>query len=111
FIAGHEQGHVELRHQAARLAYLEEAGWRLAVPFVSGPYQGELDQLGQEQEKEADCYALGLIRSKGYGMDTAGSALAKVTRGNEEQGRDHPSLQARLDNLRACLGPGSGPPP
>ena len=101
FVGAHEQGHVELRHQATKLSYLDQTPWYAHIPIVGGPWATEFSSLSRDLEKAADCHAVRVLRAEGLPLEVADSALTKTV-GNVPQGDTHPQLAERLAALRQC---------
>lgn len=103
FVGAHELGHVEHRHVAERVSYLDQAGWVAHVPIMSQPFVRDFHALSQANERQADCFALDVLKKEGVDspVETAESALRKTV-GSVPQGGSHPPLVERLEALRRC---------
>lgn len=101
FVAGHELGHVELRHGATRTSYLDQVGWIMSVPLMREPFARDYEAMSRTHEKAADCYAVGILRAEGIPVEKAESALLKATDGSPQHGT-HPPMEERLQHLRSC---------
>lgn len=112
FVIGHEMGHVVKQHtgKQLRLAYAASAVRKGIASQEGGAADIARSQLGglverlmgaqfsQLEEKEADDYGLGFLKSKGYAPEDAVSALKKLA----GLGSSHSMLSSHPDpGLRA----------
>ncbi len=83
----HEEGHIRLRHIAARIAI----AWHFVTLRAS---LADIQAVAHAQELEADRYAA----SRGYAHQLIGLARLGLIAGPW-----HPSAQERIDNLKGYL--------
>jgi metalloprotease len=121
YVIGHEIGHVNLGHskKALQVAYAASAGRKAAaasgnggVVALSDSAMGELAeklvsaQFSQSQERDADLYALKMMKHNNYDPKAAVSALRKLENlfGNESSVfASHPALGDRANALEKAL--------
>jgi putative metalloprotease len=119
FVIGHEIGHVKLGHrkQALQVAYAasaarkgaEASGGNSAMLASSalGDFAEKLinSQFSQEEEREADDYGFGFLKSNKNNASGAVSALKKLADlgGEHSIFSSHPEPKARAERLEAKL--------
>lgn len=121
YVIGHEIGHVNLGHskKALKMAYTASAGRKAAaasgsnnVATLSKSAMGDLAQklvnaqFSQSQERDADQYALEMMKLNSYDPGAAVSALRKLEKmfGNDSSVfASHPAPGDRADALEKVL--------
>lgn len=120
FVIGHEMGHVVKKHvlKKMRMAYASSAirkgiasqntiAGTIARSQLGGFAQLVINaQFSQQEEREADDYALTFLQDKGYNPADAVAALRKLASLGKDHSflSSHPAPDERADRLAARLG-------
>lgn len=121
FVAAHELAHIELGHYRAKLNEVSKY-YVIAALFIvlsqgnynplNDPFYVTVARLGlaaytREQETAADVRGVQLMHSAGFDPMGAVSLLAKIgslgRQGTGDLFDDHPSIERRIDRIRAEL--------
>jgi Zn-dependent protease with chaperone function len=101
-LLAHELGHVRLAHARALKAL-----YRTHIPgevrpettnHVSAALGQEAHALSHRHEHEADAYGYALVRTLGFGIDTAFALLTR--QGMQQDSATHPGTRRRIAQLR-----------
>jgi len=110
----HEVGHVEARHGMQSVLYamgnslilaiwLGDVGGAVEELILSGPVVLQQLSYGRDMEREADAISARYLESKGISAGCLGSALQKISEGDEEPMGNyfntHPSSKERVVSL------------
>lgn len=99
----HELGHVRMAHAGALKALYKRHIPGEVRPDTTDPAAAALGPqahaLSHRQEFEADAYGYTLVRSLGFGVDTAQGLLLR--QGLQMDSATHPGTRRRLSQLRA----------